>query len=236
MRRIYQDEGKAFAALLQRIKRSGVTTVLDMAMPDPRGPSGSVDWREFLTRVLPHVDLFMPSLAEISFMLGVRPPSLRDTGSLHPIADVLLNLGARLVGLKLGEHGLYLRTAKLSSENGVGRVAPEALHVWSERELWSPVFEADVKGTTGAGDATIAGFITAFSQDEGPERCLMLANAVGAASVEAIDAVSGVRSWSRVLTRLEQGWSRATHVVDDGYWQPGLNGIYLGKYDRGGLL
>lgn len=236
MRRIYQEEGKAFAALLQQIKRLGVTTVLDMAMPDPQGPSGKSDWQLFLTRVLPHVDLFMPSLEEVCFMLGRRSPDPHDTTTLYPIADILLGLGARMVGLKLGEHGFYLRTAKLSSENDMVRAAPNALHVWAERELWSPVFEADVKGTTGAGDATIAGFITALTKGEPPERCLMLANAVGATSVEAIDSVSGVRSWQRVLERLEQGWLRATHPVNDRYWQPGRHGTYLGKHDRGGLL
>lgn len=235
MRRIYQDGGKAFAALLRLIKSFGVTTVLDMAMPDSQGHSGQSDWLAFLRRALPHVDLFMPSLAEVCFMLGVRQPALHNTDALHPISKALLELGTMVVGLKLGEHGLYLRTAKLGLDNHLGRAGPEALHIWSERELWSPVFEVNVKGTTGAGDATIAGFMTAFMKGESPERCLTLANAVGGTSVEALDSSSGLASWQDVLARLERGWTRAAHQVNDHYWKRSSDGIYYGKYDKGGL-
>ena len=61
-------------------------------------------------------------------------------------------------------------------------------------------------GTTGAGDATIAGFLTALLRDVPPERALAIAAAVGACNVEAADAVSGVRSWEETLARIDAGW------------------------------
>src|SRR5215469_14802740 len=40
---IYSDGGESFAALLQALKALGVTTSLDMALPDPASESGRVD-------------------------------------------------------------------------------------------------------------------------------------------------------------------------------------------------
>ncbi len=231
LRRIYEDGGVGFAELLEKVKKLGLTTVLDMAMPDPETAAGRSDWRAFLARVLPQVDFFMPSLEEVCFMLGKPAPN--GTTSLAPIAERLLEQGTRAVGLKLGEDGLYLRTAKLGAA-GLGRAAPRDLTAWTERELWSPVFQAQVKGTTGAGDATIAGFITGLLKGETPEGCLMLANAVGASSVEALDAVSGVGSVQEVTERLARGWPRRAHEVDDGYWRAGPHGVYHGRHDWGG--
>lgn len=232
MKRLYEDGGEAFAALLTRVKALGLTTVLDMAMPDPRADSGRLDWRAFLKRVLPHVDVFMPSLGELSFMLGEATPAASDAPALRRLAETLLEMGARIVGLKLGEHGLYLRSGRLGAAEQFGRAAPANLGAWSERELWSPVFEVTVKGTTGAGDATIAGFIAALSRGEPPERSLSLANAVGATSVEAVDSVSGLCSWEALLARLAAGWPRAAHHPDGSYWQAGLAGVYVGKHDH----
>jgi sugar/nucleoside kinase (ribokinase family) len=65
MRRTFEDGGAALAERLREIKKLGLTTVLDMAMPDPGAESGRSDWRVFLERVLPHIDFFMPSLEEI---------------------------------------------------------------------------------------------------------------------------------------------------------------------------
>ena len=230
MRRIYQDGGVAFAELLAQVKGFGLTTVLDMAMPDPETDSGQSDWPAFLARVLPHIDFFLPSLDEICFMLGRSAPL--DPAALASTAGLLLELGARVVGLKQGENGLYLKTAALSAVSDLGRAGPRDLDAWRERELWSPVFEAELQGTTGAGDATIAGFIKALVTGEPPEGCLTLANAVGASSVEALDSVSGVGSYQEVQERLARGWPRAAHVADSNYWQPGAYGVYLGRHDR----
>ena len=80
--------------------------------------------------------------------------------------------------------------------------------MWRDRELWQPAYRPDeVVGTTGAGDATIAGFLAALLRDVPPERALSIAAAVGACNVEAADAVGGVRGWEETLARLDAGWS-----------------------------
>ena len=72
MRRMYANRGVELATLMERMKVEGLTTSLDMAYPDPASEAGQVDWMALLERVLPYVDVFLPSLDEILFMLD-RP-------------------------------------------------------------------------------------------------------------------------------------------------------------------
>ena len=60
----------------------------------------------------------------------------------------------------------------------------------------------EVGGTTGSGDATIAGFLASVSKGLGPEEALTMAVAVGACCVEAPDATSGIRPWSETQKRV----------------------------------
>jgi sugar/nucleoside kinase (ribokinase family) len=64
----------------------------------------------------------------------------------------------------------------------------------------------ELVGTTGAGDATIAGFLAAMLRGMGPERALVIAAAAGACNVEAADALSGVQPWGKMLARIDAGW------------------------------
>ncbi|MFL7807694.1 MAG: PfkB family carbohydrate kinase, partial [Anaerolineae bacterium] len=136
-----------------------------------------------------------------------------------------------IVVLKLGERGVYLRTRGTLGD--LGRGAPADLDAWRGRELWAPCFIPDkLVGTTGAGDATIAGFLAAMLRGASPERALAIAAAVGACNVEAADALSGVRPWEETLARIDQGWERAPMhlsgwVLDEAYgvWYPSQSSL-----------
>ena len=155
MERMYADDGAQLAEIFRRVKAIGVITSLDMCWPDPNGPSGRVDWRRVLERTLPHVDLFLPSLDEMIFMLR-RDPSVSPAEAISDVAGELLDMGAGVVGLKVGDQGFYLRTGP----NGAPYLGGSE---WESRELWSPCFRPErVVGATGAGDCTIAGFIAAI--------------------------------------------------------------------------
>ena len=71
--------------------------------------------------------------------------------------------------LKLGYRGLYLRTAKIDRLNRLGRAAPSNLAAWEDLMIYQPSYKVSVAGTTGAGDACIAGLLAAFLRDTSPD-------------------------------------------------------------------
>lgn len=221
MRRIYADGGRSLRTLFDRIRAGGMTAVsLDMARPDPTTDAGRLDWRAWLAAVLPAVDVFCPSIDELLFMLD-RPASDRLMAG-EPFGDVvaperlrhitgeLFKLGATICIVKLGEQGLYLRTS-----DDVARIADTAkrlgldANAWRAAELHQPCFVArTVAGTTGAGDCTIAGFLSGLLRRENPAIAARAACAVGAASVESPDATGGVPHWTEIERRLRDGWAQ----------------------------
>ena len=216
MRRMFLDDGAELAAMFQRVKDRGVTTSLDMAWPDPASEAGKVDWPAVLERTLRHVDLFLPSLDETLLMLDpARFARLQAAGGqadaalLAEISQRLLEMGAAIVVLKLGEHGLYLRTAADRSRiEAAGPAAPKDTRDWTARELLSACFAVEVAGTTGAGDCTIAGFLAGLLKGQACEDAMTSAVAVGACNVEHADATSGVPHWEAVQERIRRGWDR----------------------------
>lgn len=227
MKQMYLSDGAELVKLFQQAKATGVTTSLDMAMPDPAGPSGQAHWATILQTVLPYVDLFVPSLEEMLLMLypdtfkqvssGATPitPSLASQ-----VAADLLEMGAKVVMLKAGHLGLYLRTSAENRLAELGRARPGHLARWANREFWASVFQTQVVGTTGAGDTTVAGFLAAFLRDLPPAEAVTMAVAVGACNVEAADATSGVRSWEETLARVKAGWPRQPlHFADIPGWR-----------------
>ncbi len=240
MELVYADGGRELADFFAAAHQRGMTTSLDMSMPDPSSPAGAVNWREWLTRVLPHVDFYLPSLEETEFMLrrpgqGRSEPAAPDSQAceengpidhdhLWSLAEELLGFGASVVVLKLGEHGLYLRTAELNSS---------ALSLdWRRREMLAPCFQVDAIGTTGAGDSTIAGFLAAVHHHAEPAEALVQAVAVGAFCVEASDALSGVRSLAEVARRVNNGWSRRTDLAPGAHWKWAASpGVWIGPHD-----
>lgn len=233
MARTYADGGAALAREFGRLRADGVTVSLDMAMPDPAGASGKVGWRAFLTTVLPRVDVFLPSWDECWYMLRGRvtapEPTLAD---LTEVGDELLSMGPAVVGLKLGRHGLYLRTHGGSRAQEVGRHGlPEG---WARREALSPNFEVTVLGTTGAGDATIAGLLAALRRRTTFEDGATVASAVGASCVEGPGAEAGVRSWDETVGRVRAGWGRGGRAPESGWFADAASGLLLGPRDEGG--
>lgn len=222
MRRIYADAGAELEKILRRVRERGLAVSLDMARPDPNSQAGQADWPAFLRRVLPHVDVFLPSLDEILFMLdralfehleqeaGTADIASRAGGNLlSNTAAQLLQLGAAMVVLKLGTQGLYLRTtADTDRVKAMGRCTPAEVDAWLDRELLVPCFQVKVAGTTGAGDCTIAGFLASLLEGLSPEDALTGAVAVGACSVEQTDATGGVPAWSVVQERIHSDRER----------------------------
>ncbi len=208
MARMFADDGAQVTELFRRMKSLGLTTSLDMAFIDPTSPAGRANWRLILKNTLPFVDIFLPSLDEISFMLGQGTDAPVKIFLLTDVSNELLEMGAKMVILKLGDRGLYLHSASASVLNGLGRACPSDLITWGNFESWQPCFEVKVAGTSGSGDATIAGFLAAILHDRTPVEALTTALAVGALNVEAKDQQNKTRSWEETWLRINSGWAR----------------------------
>ena len=241
MRRMYEDD-RELACLMRRAKEAGLTTGLDMAYPDPERASGRADWRAILASVLPLVDVFVPNLDEVSYMLEGSTATIDALNAgprrVEQVAEYaselgsrLLELGAGVVGIKAGELGFYLRTGTTDRLRAAGRGMPRDHEAWAERELWSSIFDVSMKSTVGAGDATVAGFIFGLLRGVSPEESVTAACAVGASSVEAADATSGVVDWEHVRQRIEAGWRRKRLELGAGWTSCLAAGVWLGPRD-----
>ncbi len=216
MRRMYEDGGSELAEMMRRAKAAGALTSLDMAVPDPASPAGQAPWPTIFRSALPMVDIFLPSIEELLFCLQ-RPlyEQLLARGNvldqvtpelLSSTSAELLALGVRLAVIKLGDRGLYLRAAPADRLEPLGHGIDWG--AWANFEGWAPCFQVRVVGTTGSGDATIAGFLSGLLRGLPPTDTMTMAVAVGACNVEATDALSGIRSWDDTRARVQSGWPR----------------------------
>jgi sugar/nucleoside kinase (ribokinase family) len=241
MRGMYRNGGADLAAIMREARQHSLFTSLDMALPDPASEAGRVDWRALLQQVLPFVGAFLPSIEETLFMLDrARYDELRaqygmagvikdvDAALLAHLSDELLSWGARIIGLKLGDQGFYLRTTK-----DLGGASLSNSSAWANRELLVPCFQTAVAGTTGAGDATIAGLLMAVLTGMEPETSIRSAVAVGAYSVEQVDATSGVPRWDEAQRRLQTDWATCPVRINlEGWRWDGMAKVWYGPSDR----
>lgn len=208
MRTMFQDGGIELATIFQRAKNHGATTSLDMALPDPASPAGKADWPTILERVLPYVDVFLPSLDEIEYMTGYTPegsPAERAAA----IAPQLLDRGVAVTLIKLGDHGAGLYTCNAPERlQSMGRCAPSDVEAWRGIALTTACYQVDAVGTTGAGDCTIAGFLAGLVQGQSPADALTTAVATGACSVEAANATDAIIPWDKLQARISGGWPK----------------------------
>lgn len=240
MKLMYVNDGEQLERIFRQAKTSGVTTSLDTAQPDPSSPAGLANWNAIFARTLPHVDIFLPSIEELLLMtrrdtfdaLRQADPHGDLLTQLTPqlltqVSDGLLALGVKIVALKLGHRGLYLRTAGPKALQAMGRARPADIAAWADRELWAPCFKADVVGTTGAGDATIAGLLAGLLRGLPPEEAITTAVAVGACNVEAPDALGGIQSWETTRQRIAAGWQRHPLSLNAPGWRfDALNNLW----------
>ncbi len=233
MEMLYRNDGRELAEIFRRTKELGVTTSLDMALPDVNAPAGQVDWKPILAATLPHVDLFMPSAEETLFMLA-RDEFLRkkaEAGArdmldfftaqeISDLASLLLEYGAKIICIKCGYKGLYLRTASKAVLERIGATKPRPLENWANRELWEPSFVVEqIASATGSGDSAIAGFLAAYVRGEEVEMCLRYGCAVGGENVMELDAVSGVESWEETTALIRSGWKKRALELPEPEWR-----------------
>lgn len=238
MRGMYVHEGREIQRLYRRAKSEGVVTSLDIAFPDINSEAYHQDWEAIFSALLPDVDFFLPSFNETLLLLDCQAydrltsQASRDQDSpagilsgadgalISALGEHLLQLGAAIVGLKLGDQGLYLRTTSDSQRLAwITARLPIDPQAWRDRELIVPCFKVKVAGTVGAGDCTIAGFLAGSAAGQPPDAVMTAAVAAGACCVESADATSGVPSWENLQSRIQRGWDRLPLKLSLPGWQ-----------------
>jgi sugar/nucleoside kinase (ribokinase family) len=163
-------DGEPQAQVLAAAQAAGVTTCVDTAWDD------TGRWMTAVGPLLPHTDLFLPSLPEAQKLTGLERP--------EEVAQALLDAGAGLVGLKMGPEGCYVRTAN--------------------EELRSPAYPVKVVDGSGSGDAFVAGFLYGHLQGWDLERTAKFANALGGLATTAPGTTAGIRDYAQVIGLLEE--------------------------------
>jgi sugar/nucleoside kinase (ribokinase family) len=216
MAKTYAHDGEELTRIFRAARQAGATTSLDLAYPDPAGPGAKANWAAILAATLPHVDLFTPSVEELTFMLRRQTfdDLARRAGDgemlahidgdlLADLADWCLSAGAAVVLVKCGYLGLYVRTSGRARLDSLGRATCGSLDAWADRELFEPSYAVEsIVSATGAGDCAIAGFLAAFLRGLDVVDALRYACAVGAQNLQAADAISGVRSWEQTTRQV----------------------------------
>jgi sugar/nucleoside kinase (ribokinase family) len=174
-------DGEPAASVMKAAQEAGTTTALDVVWDD------TGRWMELLEPVLPYTDMFLPSFPEAVEITG------RDTP--EEAAEVLMDHGVKVVGLKMGEEGSYVRTA--------------------DEEIRVPAFTVDAVDGTGSGDAFVAGFLLGTLAGWDIEDVARMANAAGAMCVTAPGATAGLRSFAETIDFLvEQDGDRWRELAE----------------------
>ena len=163
-------DGAETARFLKRVRNMGKITMLDMAFNDR-----VKDWMSVVAPSMPYLDYFLPSYEE-----AARASGKTDCGD---IATVFRNLGARVVGIKLGDKGSYVRS--------------------ETEEITAPVYKVKAVNTLGAGDAWVAGFVAGVMQELTLAESALLGNATAAHCVMAMGAADGIRKLA-VIKRFQK--------------------------------
>lgn len=223
MKRIYENNGEELVKIMRAAQEAGAATSLDLAAVDPDTPAGKADWKKILSNALPYVDIFEPSIEELLFMLDrTKYEELRKNNpdsdlteivdlerDIMPLGKTCMELGAKIVLIKCGVPGMYYCTA--SSEK-LGRISPRLgldAEVWADKSGFETSFVPDkVLSGTGAGDTSVAAFLTSILNGCTPEQSVSYAAATGACCVSSYDALSGLLSFEKIDEKIASGWKK----------------------------
>lgn len=223
MKSFFKDQGAELIKLMKLAKECGAATSLDFASVDPSSEAGQADWSKILKHVIPYVDLLVPSAEELCFMLDRRrfqewkkraeerdiTEILDIETDIMPLADQCMELGAKVLLIKCGVKGIFYQTSDSKELKKTGSRLELDPELWAGKRGFERSFMPDrILSGTGAGDVSIAGFLTAVLNGYSPEKSVQLAAAAGACCVSSYDALSGLKSLSEIEEKIKNGWPR----------------------------
>lgn len=223
MRATYENGGEELLKILSHAKEAGCAVSLDMAAVDPDSDAGRQDWEQILVRSLPLVDFFCPSVEELCWMLdperfdswkkragGRDVTTILDVEQdIRPLAAKCMTLGCKVLLLKCGVPGMYLKTAGKDVLEQISPAAGLDCQAWADQDFFEKSYvPSRVLSGTGAGDTSIAAFLKAVLDGYDPQMTMHLAAGTGASCVEAYDTLSGLRSFEELKEKISAGWEK----------------------------
>ena len=209
MEALWSNCGAQLKTLFERVRSQGTVTSLDMTLPDHAAPAGKADWQAILSAVLPLVDIFVPSIEELLFMLEPQLYSniagRADNGDMieaippeeyERLSKKVLDMGVKVLLIKAGHRGAYLRTGNLAELNS--SVLCLSDRTGCPQGAWIPPLLVDAerfRNASGAGDCAVAGFLTALLKDESIMTAGRFAMMAGRDNLYGNDALSGLVDW-----------------------------------------
>jgi len=147
------------APRLAGARARGAKTILDVAAPAGREPS-----LEAASRLLPHVDYFVPNVDEARALTGESDPRRQ--------AGMLIEQGAATVMIKRGEKGIYVRSRSDAFELDAPAIA--------------------VVEPSGAGDGFAAGLAVGILEGWDLATTVRFASVIGASACSALGCAAGI--------------------------------------------
>ncbi len=163
-------EGKPLSRVLKKAKEMNIITSVDTCW-DPSGK-----WEKLINPLLKHTDIFLPSYDEAVMISHKKKPK--------EIADVFLSQGPKIVVIKMGRKGCFIKDQRQTYE--------------------IPAFKIKVVDTTGAGDAFVGGFLAGYLKGWNLKQIGIFANAVGALCASSLGAFSGILNFSDTINFIKK--------------------------------
>ena len=223
MRQMFINEGEGLVAVMKKAHDAGCATSLDMAMVDPNADSGKEDWNAILRKTLPYVDIFVPSVEELLFMLDREKYEAKAAGAdgqdlceildveedIRPLAEQCLAYGVKIVLIKCGAPGMYCRTASAETLSEISPRLELPVDLWADKAFYEKSYVPDrILSGTGAGDTSIAAFLVSMARGNSAERSMQFATAEGASCVAGYGALDGIKSLEELAAKIDAGWKK----------------------------
>ena len=217
LRQFYLNGGSQLVEMFATVLKAGTVTSLDFSLPDPESESGSLDWQKILRKVLPFVKICTPSLEEVLQMMMPEKLDIIDRIPESVIMEIgmrMVSYGVEIVLIKAAHRGVYLFTGNISSVNKLlGNTLDEKQ--WNDRELRCDAYPADpakIINATGAGDTSIAAFLSAILEGDDPERSLQYAAMAGRNKLYCNNIVKELPGWEDMTEQINSGTKKITEL------------------------
>ncbi len=217
LRQFWLNNGLQLVQLFTEVQKMGIITSLDFSLPDLESESGKVNWPEILKKTLPFVDIFVPSLEEL--LQAMAPGKYTEIQSMPGNTEIIdrinidllkelgrriIDLGVKVVLIKMGHRGAYLVTGNVSSLNKEAGVFLDK-EIWNNREIMCNAYRVDSLrsvNATGAGDTAVAAFLTAVLNGDTPEMAIRYAAMAGRESLYCENIFEEIDSWEQLTEKI----------------------------------